>query len=268
MMRRGTCRLCLVPDQELKDSHFLLAALYKIARTPKHKNPNPILLSTKVALQSSKQAKDYMFCGVCEDRFNKGGEAWVARNCWPDETNFPLRTALLNAPASRLSTPGFTIYETAAIPAVDGDKLTYFAASIFWRGGVHDWPLLDPPPIRLKLGPYEEGLRQFLMGGEFPKDTVIITSVSARMDAITSAVTQFPWLRNRDGKQREYKFTVPGITFQMFTGKALVRGLRGMCSARSPQKFVYMSPEMDDINVRTSAELVNRVTAMGELTRH
>jgi hypothetical protein len=60
---------------------------------------------------------------------------------------------------------------------------------------------------------------------------------------------------------------VPGITFQMFTGNALTRGLPGMCSARSPQKFVYMSPEMDDINVRTSAECVNRVTAIGELAR-
>src|SRR2546421_396779 len=29
------------------------------------------------AKQSSLQVRDYKFCGACEERFNKGGEAWI-----------------------------------------------------------------------------------------------------------------------------------------------------------------------------------------------
>src|SRR5438094_3704486 len=41
------------------------------------KNPNPVVLSGGKAKQSSLQVRDYKFCGACEERFNKGGEAWI-----------------------------------------------------------------------------------------------------------------------------------------------------------------------------------------------
>ena len=35
------------------------------------------MLSGGKAKQSSLQVRDYKFCGACEERFNKGGEAWI-----------------------------------------------------------------------------------------------------------------------------------------------------------------------------------------------
>jgi hypothetical protein len=41
------------------------------------KNPNPVVLSGGKAKQRSLQVRDYKFCGTFEERFNKGGEAWI-----------------------------------------------------------------------------------------------------------------------------------------------------------------------------------------------
>ncbi len=135
----GTCRLCQLQNVELRDSHFMSAGFYKIARDESRSNPNPVLVSEDVSMISSEQAKDYLLCAECEDRFNKGGEDWVLKNCWHNETEFPLRSALVASQPSPLSSPDFTIFEGAAVPGAEPDKLVYFAASIFWRAAAHDW---------------------------------------------------------------------------------------------------------------------------------
>jgi hypothetical protein len=39
----GTCRLCQLQNVELRDSHFMSAGFYKIARDESRSNPNPAL---------------------------------------------------------------------------------------------------------------------------------------------------------------------------------------------------------------------------------
>lgn len=159
-MPTGICRLC-GQNAELQDSHLLPKAFYKLAWAAGGRNPNPIVVTPKVALKTSRQVSDYLLCRDCEERFNKGGEKWIVENCWRGETDFPLNAALKAATPIAGSKPDLMIYFGASIPAIDLERIVYFAASVFWRAAVNDW---GENPIKLDLGPYEDSLRRFLLG--------------------------------------------------------------------------------------------------------
>ena len=266
-MPTGTCRLCRTHGVELRDSHFMSAGFYKLARDHTRSNPNPVLVSEDVSLISSEQAKDHLLCGDCEDRFNRGGETWVLRNCWHSENEFPLRTALVATKPSPLSTPGFTIFQADGVASVEPDKLAYFAASIFWRAAAHDWVFMRQEPKRLELGPYEEPLRLFLLDkAVFPKDAVLIVSVTSGMERLRNMLMVLPFFKNREPGFRQYRFTIPGITFQLFVGKEMPYELRRLC-IHSPERHILMTPDVDDLNMSDGAKLISKTRKVGALAR-
>ena len=120
---------------------------------------------------------------------------------------------------SDLSDPDFLIYEGSTIPGVNPDQLGYFAASVFWRGAIRGWDLARRESERLKLGKYEEELRCFLTGRAFPTDAVLIVTVSSESGSVPDTLTTFPFLKGHESRFRQYKFTIPGITFQLFVGR-------------------------------------------------
>ena len=158
------------------------------------------------------------------------------------------------------------MYEGASGPGLDMNQLAYFGTSLFWRAGVHDWSLIGDPQ-RLRLGPYEEPLRLYLMGGPFPKDAVLVIVVSSDMDPMLNRVTTFPWLFTRNEMFRQYRSVVLGFTFQLFVGKEFPPGLCHMCSVRTPERFVYMTPDADSVNVKNMAALVKKTRTVGSLAR-
>lgn len=266
-MPLGTCRLCRTPDVKLRDSHFMSAGFYKLARDDSRSNPNPVLVSEEISLLSSEQATAHLLCAKCEGRFNKGGETWVLKNCWHSETDFPLREALLPTMPSPLSLPDFTIFEARSASGVDADKLAYFAASIFWRGAAHDWVFIKRNPKRLELGRYEEQLRLFLLDKAwFPKDTVLIVSVTMGMERLRNMLLVFPFFKNREAGFRQYRFTIPGITFQLFVGKQMPYELRRL-SIQEPERHVLMTPDVDDLNMSDGAKLIAKTRKVGALAR-
>ena len=189
-----------------------------------------------MSLLSSEQATAYLLCGECEERFNSGGETWVLKNCWHSEVDFPLRSNVIAIAPSPLSTPGFTIFESVCSEAIDAVKLTYFGVSIFWRASVHDWVLMRQQPKRLELSPYEEPLRLFLLEqAGFPSDALMIISVTSAMDRMRNMLMTFPFLKSRQPEFRQYRFTIPGITFQLFVGKNTPYALRRL-SIQSPER--------------------------------
>ncbi|HEY3130574.1 MAG TPA: hypothetical protein VGL91_14030 [Acidobacteriota bacterium] len=263
----GTCRLCQQPKKQLQVSHLLAAAFYKSMREPADKNPNPITVNPKVALKTSRQVSDYLLCAACEDRFNTGGERWILKNCWQSERDFPLQTVLLGAKPIYKSRDQFTIYEGARIAGIDMEKLIYFAASIFWRAGAHQWgPVGREDSVKLELGPYEEELRLFLMSsGHFPANMVLIVTVSSSTEAGRNQFLTFPFLKDHKAEFRQYKFVIPGVTFQMFTGKGMRDSLRGLCTVRSPKHRIYTSPTMDEMNLSDMAKMAANARALGDL---
>jgi hypothetical protein len=129
-MIRGTCALCR-NNADLRESHLLAAAFYKRMHDPEFPLPDPILVTTEIAMSTSKQIKDYLLCGDCETLFSRRGEDWVLKNCHLGDGVFPLRSARLGTePVGRL-TNGITYSAIAA--GVDADPLVYFGASVFWR---------------------------------------------------------------------------------------------------------------------------------------
>jgi hypothetical protein len=188
--------VCLIDNLELCDSHLMPAALYKIVRNNNEKNPHPVLVARDVTLQTAEQASDYLLCGECEKRFHKGGENWVIPRCWHSTTRFALRASLL-ASASAVR-PDMEIYEGANIPDVEPDKLAYFAASLFWRAAAHNWPLNKGVVASIKLGPYEDELRCYLLGAPFPINAALIIAVGHGMEEMRNSVITLPYLAGRD----------------------------------------------------------------------
>lgn len=201
-------------------------------------------------MASSEQAKAHFLCARCEQRFNDNGEDWVLKNCWHDKSDFPLRSLLLTTASSLLSSEGLTIYAAASIPGVQPDSLAYFGASIFWRAAAPDWVFMRRQSNRLELGSYEEQLRRYLLDeAPFPEDAVMIVAVSSAMEPMRNMVIVFPFLKTRQAGFRQYRFTVPGLTYQLFVGKGLPKDLRRLCSLRSPGRYIFMVPDTDTTNI-------------------
>ncbi len=256
-MPQGACRLC-GKETDLRDSHFLPKAYYKLLRTPTEKNPNPILMTPGKSLKTSEQVTDYLLCGDCEDRFNRLGERWVIANCWRSETSFPILEALMAATPLYEGAAGFKVFEGRKIDSIDTDKLGYFAASVFWRAAAHRWAgIAGQEPQRLWLGPFEERLRQFLLEeASFPADVVISVNVTSSMEPALNEFASLPFLKAKTSDQRQYRFGVPGLAFEMFVGKRMKDSVRPFCIVRSPQGHLFTSKKMEEATLLDAARMV------------
>jgi hypothetical protein len=144
----GQCRLCL-EMKDLLNSHFLPAALWKGARTPGLKNPNPVTITKETSGTTSKQMQTYLLCGECEERFNKGGEFEALRWIAPGQSRFPIADRL-NVACPRVSNQIFKGYSGSAV-GICTEQLAYFALSILWRAAVHSWHLPDGSGVTSRI---------------------------------------------------------------------------------------------------------------------
>jgi hypothetical protein len=132
----GTCKLCL-QTRDLRESDLLPKALYRMSRWDGDPNPNPLHLSARGSVRTSRQIKDYVLCRDCEQRFSRNGERYamsqVNRN-----GSFPLLKTLQASPFAKRS-GGFAFYDLAMTPSIDRRRLGSFALSFFWRATVHLW---------------------------------------------------------------------------------------------------------------------------------
>lgn len=233
---RGICKLCL-QTRELRHSHLLPKALYRMSRWKGEKNPNPLLLSAEGAVQTSLQVKDYVLCSECEQRFNREGERYAMSQVQRGG-KFPLLAALSAVSPSKAS-GGFAWYHRSVTPGIDREKLAYFALSVFWRASVHVWhnPEKMDPPIR--LGSFEEPIRKYLLGETgFPDEIVLMLFVCT--DSFSQNVFYEP-NRGNDLDPTTWTFEARGLNF-FLSGKSgkpprfweacLVKGPNQMIVAR------------------------------------
>ncbi|MFZ1007776.1 MAG: hypothetical protein WAN65_13120 [Candidatus Sulfotelmatobacter sp.] len=211
----GQCKLCL-RDAELQDSHFLSKGIYKILRENDAQNPNPFSITRGAVIQTSRQLKSHLLCRLCENLLNEGGEKWVLTNCLQNDRSFPLADALVPA-TPKLASPDreTKVYHAAEIPRINVSKLSYFAASIFWRGSIYPWN--EDGSVPVELGPFQERFRLFLLGEEeFPADSVLWVAV--RSGRGSDKLTHVPVLVRKDGLH-SYKFPMPGLAFTLIVSK-------------------------------------------------
>jgi hypothetical protein len=235
------CRLCL-KTKELQDSHLIPAAFYKLL------GPNPVVVNPNSQGRTSKQVRGRMLCGTCEHRFNLGGENWVLKNFWRSPTRFRLRDALLAATPVRSTLP-YEGFAGASTPGVDVDKIAYFGASIFWRACLPGWRgARGYELVPLVLGTYEDELRLFLLGERsFPDDVALVTALGVSMEVHRTGVAIDPWTKERHPHMgyEHHRFVVPGICFDMFTGRGIPTHWRELCTVHSPNRLVHRSPDVD-----------------------
>jgi hypothetical protein len=215
----GTCKLCLY-EKELCDSHYLPKGMYRFARAPQLKNPNPIMNINGKLTQISDQFRGYVLCTDCERLLNFNGEKWVQANIPATYgSEFPLQNAIKKLQPI-WSEQGLDIYNVSGEVAFDVQKLVYFGLSVFWRGAAHQWASstgqLAP---EVPLGTAQEPLRKFLMGaGPIPAEMVLLLYMWPFEDSKTIPGLWAP--RSVDNPAiQEYWFCVPGLIYRLFIGK-------------------------------------------------
>ncbi len=254
---KGACRLCSETTY-LCDSHLVPAGFFRLLRSTSITPRDPLLITPSTTFTTSRQISGHLLCVKCEDRFRTNGEDWVLRHCYRIGEGFKLRELVLDA---ELVDDGEVakIYSGKSNPHIDCDALVFFAARVFWRAAVHQWhlPGSNPEPS-VRLGPYEDLLREYLLGStQFPKTAAVWVWVSQA--ARPSRAVTFPH-SCRIWDCHAHTFDVPGIRFDLFVGRTIPQFVRLMCALNGLDRPILMSGAPDDV-------LATRLARLSQTTR-
>ncbi|MDW5264651.1 MULTISPECIES: hypothetical protein [Acidobacteriaceae] len=230
----GTCPLCQTENVLLCRSHLEFPRfVYKALRDENNAlNKNPIHITREGVEQTQRQNWRHLLCRMCEnERFNGLGERHVARISLKTDGSFPLMDMIRD----RLQkSDGRTRYYDATDTAVPHQQLVYFALSMLWRSiFIHE----RERPIR--LGPYEESIREYLLGGPPPQDVSI--HVIVRNTSPLTQTSHSMYLRAKGLVGRVYAFSIPGITFHITLGKHRYDETRTGCLLHGEEKLILES---------------------------
>ncbi len=204
--------------------------------------------------QSSAQAKQYLLCPDCEQRFNREGERWVVANCSHLKTrSFHLRDSLERAQPI-LSGPKGAAFDAAKIPTINISALAYFSASVIWRASVRPWQLQKEIRQSIKMArTYQEELRRYLLGGPAPQTAIFSVFVVSTTPPMPLVV--FPESLDEDSARVTYRFYIPGIWFFLLLGEHITADDRNMCILRSASHPICLSACADALPSQISYDL-------------
>lgn len=255
----GVCALCR-RTRELRDSHFLPKALYRLARASGKQNPHPVRVTLSGSQQTAFQARSRLLCSECEARFDQSGESWVMRNCYRGRGVFRLRECLdkANPIASEAE---LLMYSALESPGIDIDKLVYFCTSVFWRASIRDWDIDGQRYESLSLGTkYSEEIRLYLLGASsFPRSATVMVLLSKLRTPVL--LFNFPdSIRIDEGWC--HRLHIPGITFLLTIGKHSAES-RVFCILRSPSHPIFVTKHGDARVQRSVLRLLGKVAPRG-----
>ena len=76
------CGLCRANGVELKESHLLPKALFKlVCDRVGGLGSGHVIVTKEKSFYSDTQIKDYFLCGACESKFSINGESYVISQC-------------------------------------------------------------------------------------------------------------------------------------------------------------------------------------------
>jgi hypothetical protein len=255
------CKLCK-QDRELRESHYIPAAVYAELRNSNDRNPHPVLMTGEISLITSGQLTEVALCNECESRFNNNGERWVMANMSKRDSGFPLH-AILNALRPQIAPGNVEQFATAGVQGINMDALVYFALSIFWRGSAITWHDRGRVYEGINLGPFEDTIGNFLLGGAFPRDVVALVTVWPRAVEVLSAAHTPRRIRIRNRDFTAYNFYIPGLDFKVFLGNRIPDAFRRMCSQASPERFLYADLNSMEMALQAFAGLARGREAAG-----
>jgi len=234
-MQRGTCKLCH-QDAELQLSHLIGRAIYKLCR--KDEGDDSIVMTTKVVMKTSRQIREYVLCTRCEDLFNKGGERYVTSLVWRLRQGFPLLDKLQIAlPIQR--EPDYRVFSGERV-GIDTDKLAYFALSVVWRSGIHEWRTIGNQTTSVVLATEdEERIRKYLLGKtELPANVGVV--ITACTDLPSQVLVQPPTMLGNAGGYLIYRLLIRGIDFNVLVATAPEIQFPELCCVRSTAKRIFL----------------------------
>jgi hypothetical protein len=257
----GACKLCLKLSVELRNSHLLPKAGYRLV-TRSQEGEAPVVVKSDVSISKDEHVRAHVFCNDCEDLLNKNGEAWVLRNCHRPKEAFLLKSALEQSRPEYDDGEKLTVYSAAKVLDIDVEKLVYFAASVFWRASIHSWKSAGYKLNSPRLGrTYEEQFRRYLLGtDQFPKNATLWLSVITE-EALWNYFT-FPYGDREEGYWRSH-FQFMGLAFDLFLGNLVPAELRRFCLSASPEHFIAMSEAADAMVVTHSGRLIQKSKPVG-----
>jgi hypothetical protein len=237
-MPLGICKLCR-EEKELVNSHFIPAGAFKALHASGLEVNEPMVLTEKRIIQSSRQITSHAFCGNCEDRFNRGGEAWTLDKL-ATLTAFPLRDMVV-ASTPEIDEPDFKVFACDKIPNFQFEKIIHLALGLFWKSAAHTWNVIDGPAPRIELGPYEEPIRQFVHGtGPFPKNVCLGTFLDTSTPPLI-AVT--PPRRFQLEGAHLFIFYMNGLHCSLCVGKRAGALFGGACMASRAGHPIFLVPD-------------------------
>ena len=230
----GKCKLCSANGLELRKSHILPAWAYKRSRDPDYTNPNPVLIVSERAVQTSRQLTEYLLCDDCESQFGKV-EDLVSRLVYQADGSSVLPTMLgdeitSDARGERWMFPG-------DLPL---DSLIYFCASVIWRAAI------SRGITQCDLGIYAEPFRAYLHGETaFPTTAeCVLKFYDEPFDdsGFWANITYSPVTEERDGYAVAH-FVIFGLQCQLFLGATLPLTVTTSSSSGPPRVF-KLAPQM------------------------
>jgi hypothetical protein len=257
------CKLCL-QTKELRDSHLLPSAVWRLLNEPNHELRHPITMTEKVALTTSRQLHDCVLCNDCEQRLNRNGERYAISQMRGRRV-FPLLERLRIAQCIA-SYGNVRVYNGAAI-GVDTEKLAYFAVSVVWRAGAYKWRNLysDKRTYSIDVGPFLEPMRQYLLGtGQFPADLTVNVQVATDAHSQGSAYT--PSLATGT-PCRIFGFLTCGLHFAVAMDTPLPPQYLEMCCHNSPAKVIFEKNLLGQ-SMRAFNRLYATTRVAGQLRSH
>ncbi len=233
-MKIDICKLCL-RERQLVDSHLMSRGLYDLCKTP---DDDPIFVSNKVIVQSSRQLKHPLLWEECDGALSREGENWVLPLLATAHGTFPLFD-FLQTVAPDVTDGDVRGYAASRVPKIDCRKLTHFAAGIFWKASVHSWRGGETTPL-IELGKYSELLRVFLRGeAPFPEKIALIVGVVP--PPVRTINFCYPYRGSASG-HHNYLFHIPGIEFALLVGNTIPAGQKTNCFASHSLHPIIVSP--------------------------
>jgi hypothetical protein len=252
-MRYGQCKLCL-KDRDLQQSHLIPAAVF---RTLRIEGEDAISFTAKKIVQTSRQFQKHLLCCDCEDRLNKGGEAYVLKHMARQvpSPEFPLYDLLTDEMICDAD-EDCRVYDTSGVLEVDTAKLAHFALGVVWKTSVTDWVGVDAFSRRLCFGPYEDPIRRFLLGeAPFPKHCFVHVYVWPEKSSVVYG-TYLPRLHTAR-QSHVYSYYIPGVTFVVHVGKGVKQERRELCCFSNERKPIAASMYIAQQNLSLLSQLHN-----------
>jgi hypothetical protein len=119
---------------------------------------------------------------------------------------------------------------------VDTEALAYFALSLLWKGGVHQWPTAEGQTTSVPLGPFEEPIRKYLLGGPFPANLYVLLGVCE--DRGSRGMVFAPTVMH-ETRHHTFSVLVRGLWFHI-VADARAAAVKELCSVQSRKKVLHL----------------------------